>query len=407
MSGRITVFGGCGQIGRVAVKALTTNDLFDSIVIADGNYAEAVKLAEGLDPASVRALRIDADDARSVSAAMQGADVVLNCIGPFYRYGPLMLEAAISAGVNYVDICDDLDATQAQLALDGEAQAAGISALIGMGNSPGLANLLVRFCADQMLYEVEAVDIYHIHGGEPAEGPAVIKHRIHAMTSDIPIFDGGEFRMVRMLADSGRAYYEETDFKGVGVYPVFPYPHPETITLPRYLAGVQHVTNKGSVLPKPYFQLTMDLVKDSLAVEEPVAVQGNPVIPLEFAVAFLLARRPAFLAEAGVAEATGCLKVQVRGHKDGKQHTYICSMVSSGSGAGEGTGIPAALGAMLMLQGRIKRKGVVPPEAVIDPMEAFRLAADVVKHFGMGGGVPLFVEHIDAEGNLESLEIDL
>ncbi len=407
MSGRITVFGGCGQIGRVAVKALTTNDLFDSIVIADGNYAEAVKLAEGLDPASVRALRIDADDARSVSAAMQGADVVLNCIGPFYRYGPLMLEAAISAGVNYVDICDDLDATQAQLALDGEAQAAGISALIGMGNSPGLANLLARFCADQMLDEVEAVDIYHIHGGEPAEGPAVIKHRIHAMTSDIPIFDGGEFRMVRMLADSGRAYYEETDFKGVGVYPVFPYPHPETITLPRYLAGVQHVTNKGSVLPKPYFQLTMDLVKDGLAVEEPVAVQGNPVIPLEFSVAFLLARRPAFLAEAGVAEATGCLKVQVRGHKDGKQHTYICSMVSSGSGAGEGTGIPAALGAMLMLQGRIKRKGVVPPEAVIDPMEAFRLAADVVKHFGMGGGVPLFVEHIDAEGILESLEIDL
>ncbi len=54
MSGRITVFGGCGQIGRVAVKALTTNDLFDSIVIADGNYAEAVKLAESLDPARVR-----------------------------------------------------------------------------------------------------------------------------------------------------------------------------------------------------------------------------------------------------------------------------------------------------------------------------------------------------------------
>lgn len=306
---------------------------------------------------------------------------MLNCIGPFYHYGPLMLEAAISAGVNYVDICDDLDATQAQLALDGEAQAAGISALIGMGNSRGLANLLARFCADQMLDEVEAVDIYHIHGGE--------------------------FRMVRMLADSGRAYYEETDFKGVGVYPVFPYPHPETITLPRYLAGVQHVTNKGSVLRKPYFQLTMDLVKDGLGVEEPVAVQGNPVVPLEFAVAFILARRPAFLAEAGVAEATGCLKVQVRGHKDGKQHTYICSMVSSGSGAGEGTGIPAALGAMLMLQGRIERKGVVPPEAVIDPMEVFGLAAGVVKHFGMGDGVPLFVEHIDAEGNLESLEIDL
>ncbi|MHB8780946.1 MAG: saccharopine dehydrogenase family protein [Candidatus Geothermincolia bacterium] len=404
---RITVFGGCGQVGRVAVKALTTTDVFDEIVIADGQLELAERLAKELGP-RVSAVRVDADDPASLNAAMQGSRVALSCIGPFYKYGPLVLKAAIEAGIDYVDISDDLDATQNQLQLDDAAKAAGISAIIGMGNSPGLANLMARFCADHWLDQAESVDIYHIHGGEPQEGPAVIKHRLHAMTNDIPIYEDGEFIMVRMLEESGLPYWEETDFARVGTYPVYPYPHPETITLPRHLKGVKHVTNKGSVLPKDYFDLTMQLVRDGLAWEEPVTVQGNPVIPLEFAVSYILARRPEYLAAAGVTQPTGCLKVKVSGLKDGQRHTYIASMISeSGQAAGEGTGIPAALGAMWLAQGKVAAKGVLPPEAAIDLAELLGLAGEVIKHFGMGGGVPLIVEHIDPSGKSESMDIQL
>ncbi len=405
---RVTVFGGCGQVGRVAVKALTTTDVFDEIVIADANLAAGQELAAGLDPARVSAVQVNADDPGSLRAAMHGSRVALSCIGPFYKYGPLVLRAAIEEGVDYVDISDDLDATQAQLELDGAAKEAGITAIIGCGNSPGLANLMARFCADHWLDEADSVDIYHIHGGEPEEGAAVLKHRIHAMTSDIPVFDQGEFASVRMLEESGKPYWEETDFQGVGVYPVYPYPHPETITLPRYLPGLRHVANKGSVFPRSYFELTMQLVRDGLAREEPITVQGHSVVPLDFAVAFIQALRPQLLADAGVTAPNGCLKVKVSGTKDGERHTFIASMISeSGQAAGEGTGIPAALGAMWVAQGKVAAKGVLPPEAAIDLMELLGLAGEVVKHFGMGGGVPLIVEHIDALGVVTRMDVAL
>ena len=67
--------------------------------------------------------------------------------------------------------------TEQLLEMDGDAKRAGITALIGLGSSPGVANVLVRFCAETLLDQVEAVDIYHAHGGEGVEGPAVVKHR--------------------------------------------------------------------------------------------------------------------------------------------------------------------------------------------------------------------------------------
>ena len=141
--------------------------------------------------ARVRGAAFDAADPVSVAALLSGATHVLNCVGPFYRYGPPLLAAAIDAGAHYVDVCDDLDPTLAMLGLDGRAREAGVCALIGMGNSPGLANVLVRYAADQLLDTVETVDIAHIHGGEPVEGPAVVKHRIHAMTNDVPVWEDG------------------------------------------------------------------------------------------------------------------------------------------------------------------------------------------------------------------------
>jgi saccharopine dehydrogenase (NAD+, L-lysine-forming) len=293
------------------------------------------------------------------------------------------------------------------LALNDRAEKAGVSALIGMGNSPGLANVLARWCADEMLSEVESVDIYHAHGGEPTEGAAVIKHRIHAMTSDIPLFIDGKFITVRMLEESGQAFVEETEFKDIGTYPVYPYPHPETITLPKHLKGIRRVTNNGVVLPLSYFNLTMDTVRLGICIEESLIVQGSEVIPIEFAVAYILSRRPELLDAAGLSEPMGCLKVKVSGKKDGDPHTYIFSMTSKGAGAGEGTGIPVALGAIMMSEGRIELKGVFPPEAGVDPLDILALAGKVIKGTGMGDKVPVYIEHIDKDGGRESIDFKI
>ncbi len=400
------VLGGCGGIGRVAVRALRSGDWFDEVVVADVREDEARALAAELG-AGVRGVAVDAASPESLAAVVTGADVVVGCVGPFYRFGAPVVRACIDAGVPVVDVCDDLDATRHQLELFDAAEDAGVVAVIGMGNSPGLANVLTRYAADELLDVTESVDIMHIHGGEPDEGPAVVKHRIHAMVDDVPLYLDGEFVEVRLLDESGAAYVEETEFRDVGPYPVFPYPHPETITLPRHVPGLRRVTNRGVVYPLAYFEHTMDVVRRGLADHPGVAAAR---LPIDEWVAEILAERPRLLAEAGVTEPGGCLKIVVSGRRDGEPHTYVFSLSSAGgAGAGEGTGIPAALGAILVHRGAITSPGVHPPEAVVSPVELLALAAEVIPHFGIGdgGGVPIHIEHRLPDGTVEELALGL
>ena len=407
---RIVVLGGCGGIGTVASRALSAAGA--EVVIADLDERRASELAAEF---GAESLTLDASSPESLSTAMDGAEVVLNCVGPFYRFGPPTLGAALAAGVNYVDVCDDLDATKALLAMDADARAAGVTALVGMGNSPGLANIFVKMCAEQLLDEVHSVDICHVHGGEPSEGAAVLKHRIHAMVDDVPLFVDGGFVAVRQLEDSGREYVREIDFPGVGPYPVYPYPHPETITLPTAFPTLRRATNLGSVYPLPYFAMTQDLVRAGMAAEGPldVPVAGGgqvTVTPIDAMVALIQRERPRLLDEAGVTGAGGCLRVEVGGVKDGEDHTYICSLNSEGAGAGEGTGIPAALGAALMLRGVLgERPGVHPPEAIVDVDELLALAGTVANAMavGDGDGIPLTVEHLGPDGVCEVVPMKL
>jgi saccharopine dehydrogenase-like NADP-dependent oxidoreductase len=401
---KVTVLGGAGAVGSVATKTLASSGVFSEVVAADINMAAARKVVREATGARLTAVELNADDPESVTKAIAGSAVVLNCVGPFYKYGPSTLKTVIGAGINYVDVCDDFDATEALLAMDKEAKKAGVSALIGMGSSPGVANVLVRFCADSLLDRVEAVDIYHAHGGEQTEGPAVVKHRIHSMKMDIPVFLNGSFTTVKLFEDSGRALEEEAEFQNVGTYRVYAYPHPETITLPHYLKGVKRVTNLGLVLPPAYAELIKGMVRLGVTGEAPVEVQGQRVSPLEFAVAFILAQRKRLMKEAGIAEPMGCLKIVVKGFKNGGKNTYIFSMSSRGQGMGEGTGIPAAIGAIIMATGRIKDTGVLPPEACVNPMDLLELAKTSVKASG-GKGFPITIEHTDKDGKSQMLNL--
>lgn len=412
---RAVVLGACGGIGSVAAATLAAADGIDELVLADLRGDQAATMAAALAHPGAEGVGVDASDPAAVGAVLDGADIVVNCIGPFYRFGAPLLAAAIRAGVTYVDVCDDLDATRAQLDLDEAARAAGVCALIGMGNSPGFANVLVRYAADHLLDEVESVDIMHIHGGEPAEGAAVLKHRIHAMTSDVPLFIDGEFRTVRMLEPSGAEFVVETEFRDVGVSPVYPYPHPETITLPRHLPGLRRATNLGVVFPLSYFTMTMDLVRAGAAATTAVVVDGHEVVPLEFTVAHLIAQRPRLLAEAGVTGPAGCLKIVVGGRRADApgEHTVVFSLSSQSLGAGEGTGIPAALGALGLL-GSGGPPGVHPPEAIVDPLAMLALATDLLPRLalgdasGGGGGldaVPIHIAHHHPDGTTSELSL--
>jgi saccharopine dehydrogenase (NAD+, L-lysine-forming) len=402
---RITVLGGCGTVGSIAVRTLTELGDFSEIIVADIDTARADWLVEDIGEDCLSSVSCDATDPRSIKEVIKGSDVVLNCAGPFYVLAPLILKAVIEAGIDYVDVCDDVDATIEILKLDKAAKRAGVSALIGMGSSPGVANLLVRFCAEQMLEEVDSIDILHAHGGEPHEGAAVIGHRIHSMSIDIPVFLDGKQQTVQFFEEDGKALQEEVDFHLLGKYRCYPYPHPETVTLPKYIK-CRRVTNLGCVIPPKYYSLIMDIVKTGMTGDQPIDVKGVKMTPLAFVTAYILDQREKILKETNFGEQRGCLKIVIKGKKAGKPHQYNFSMASVGQSMGEGTGIPAAIGAALMHRGKIQEKGVLPPEACVNPMDFLAVMQSFLKLEGITGqGSPLIIESIDAEGEVKHLSL--
>lgn len=400
------VLGGCGVVGSIAVRTLTTFSDFSKVVIGDIDIEKAHGLAKEICSDKVSVCEVNATEPESLKNVIKDFDVVLNCIGPFYKFGSLVLRSAIETGRNYVDINDDVDATQKVLKMDNEAQKANITALIGMGSSPGVTNLLAKFAADHLLDEVDSIDLYHAHGGEPFEGPGVIYHRIHSMSIDIPVFIDGKFITVSIFEENGKALEEEIDFLKLGKYRVHPYPHPETITLPNYIDGVKRVTNKGTVLPPEYFYLITDIVKLGLTDDKPLNVKGNMISPLEFSISYIINQRERILKETNFGPQRGCVRIVVKGKKDGNTHQYIFSLASKGQAMGEGTGIPAAIGAVLINRGLITKKGVLPPEACVSPLDFLDIMREHLKlETTTGEGSPLTIESIDEEGNSEIISL--
>ncbi|MBN2156638.1 MAG: SDR family NAD(P)-dependent oxidoreductase [Candidatus Lokiarchaeota archaeon] len=410
---KIVVLGGCGAVGRHTVRTLAKSKDVDKVVIADINLDLAEQMAQQLGE-KVTAVNVDVNNTEDIRNAIKGAKVVVNTVGPYYMFEKKILEAVIEEGIDYVDVCDDTGATYDALNLDERAKEKGVTALIGMGSSPGVTNILAAFAATtkNILAECESIDLYHIHGGEPVEGVGVIGHRFYCMQQDVPLFLDGE--MLNLSQKESEDYIEEVDFINLeGKHTVYPYPHPEPITLPKWIPGVKRVTNKGTVLPEEYYDLTRTLYKCGMASKEPIMVNGTPVIPHDFATQFLIKRRNEILRETNFGEQRGCVKIVVIGKNElGLDRKYIFSLVSEGAGKGqamgEGTGIPCALGALLLLRGKIKNgPGVLPPEASVNAMEFLSLMREIMQIDGKDKTKksPLIIQKVDEMGRIETIDI--
>jgi hypothetical protein len=109
---------------------------------------------------------------------MCGDNVVASAIGPFSKYGVKVLKAAIEARVNFVDICDDPQPTIDELNLHDEAKQVAITAMIGMGNNPGVGKL----------DEVEGIEFIWVHPAISRVGGAGTLHAIGAFSGNVPSY---------------------------------------------------------------------------------------------------------------------------------------------------------------------------------------------------------------------------
>jgi saccharopine dehydrogenase-like NADP-dependent oxidoreductase len=163
----VVVLGAAGAQATACIRyLLAVEDC--TLTLADRNEEALRRIAAANDPQAerTRCVTMDMADASSLVAAVDGADVVANFVGPFHRWGGIAAGTAVSAGAHYVDVCDDDQATKQMLEMSAEAADAGVTLLTGLGSGPGVTNILAAICASA-LDEIQAVEFGWFASGDP------------------------------------------------------------------------------------------------------------------------------------------------------------------------------------------------------------------------------------------------
>jgi saccharopine dehydrogenase-like NADP-dependent oxidoreductase len=355
---------GAGGMGRYAATTAAGFDFVDAIVVADRDPAAASRLAAAIG-GKASAAAIDVTDAAALARLFDGATAVLNTVGPFFRLGPPVLRAAIGAGCHYLDINDDWESTEAMLALGDDARRAGVTAVIGMGASPGISNLLA-VTAIRELDEVEAVHPgFDLDAAMPeTRGPvpcAATIHGVHQLTGTIRLFDGGRF------VDEPPLRRVEFDYPGLGPRTAWTMGHPEAITFPRRFPELRRALVLMT-MARPNLvamRLLGKLVDGGIVSVERVAGWierlegvGKPVkTPADYVREIVDGRAPRLPP----------LFALARGRRQGREATVAAAIRSAPPvGMGGATGVPLALGLAAVRPDLEAPRGVFAPEAVVD-----------------------------------------
>jgi saccharopine dehydrogenase-like NADP-dependent oxidoreductase len=369
---RVLALGCAGSAGSVAVSTAAAFPAIEEIVIADLRGRAAERLAGRLG-GRCRGIELDVTDRRALATALEGCDVVVATVGPYFRFGTSILESAIEAGVHYLDICDDWQPTLDMLALDARAAAAGITAIIGMGVSPGICNMLCMQAIAALDEPRELVTCWNLSSSLREElapmlssgrASAAMQHLLHECAITIKAYRDGQ------VAECAPLEHHTVDYPGIGAIGGWTIGHPEPLTVPRYVAG---------------FRYTANLMRAEEAVVHRIAAAarklGDDDQDLPGVATALM-----FELEQALGECSGAagddapaLFALARGRRGGRDTTVGATLgaipVSRERHAtlmAHVTGVPLAVALKMLSEGAITARGVLAPEGAIAPEAFFR-----------------------------------
>jgi len=373
---KILALGGSGAMGHLALSTLAQIATPDEIVVADRNHAAAEKVAEELRTTGVNAsaLELDVTDDARLREVLAGFDVVMNSVGPFFRFGVPILKAAIATGTRYYDICDDPEPTLQMLELDAQAKAAGVTAIIGAGASPGFMNML-GVLATQGLTDIEDVtsawsfnssyqdwDLLRSFKGQ---SQAALEHFFEQITGTVTVLEQGEYAQTPALVPYPVAV------PGLGEGTGYIVGHPEPITF-RDSFGLKG-NCRSLCLVTPERAAEFSILKQRIESGELTVGQ---------AVELLVARDAEVSAGASL-EAAKYPGVQdlpiyfvaATGTAGGQRIIQFAATRNKPEPMAIGTGVPFAV-TVATTVGKVLPAGVFPPERILETEPFFSLVAE-------------------------------
>jgi saccharopine dehydrogenase-like NADP-dependent oxidoreductase len=349
---RVLVLGGSGEMGSAAVADLVEHT--DHEVTIGDIRPDAAAAFLRLLGAPERVVRVDVDDHDSLAAALADTEVVLNAT--YMRHNVPVTDAVIAARVHLVDLGSYYPETLQQLERHERAVAAGCRVVPGCGVAPGLTNILARHGSDR-LDAVDAIRLYSYITHPMWTSPGIVVTRFDASTGTSLVLEGG--RLLEQPSFSGE---EQVVFpEPYGAQTVHLVPHPEPVTLPRYVDVSDVVFKVG--YPADETRRIEVLLELGFDRDEPFELDGAAISPRHFAATYIGRR--------GIGQddrSANVKQVQVSGTRDGKPVSlvYDFAVEQVGRSASSAiTGTVAAIAADLVSRGG--PLGVHPPEGAFDP----------------------------------------
>jgi saccharopine dehydrogenase (NAD+, L-lysine-forming) len=380
---------GCGGVASVAIAKVCQNDgVFEELMIASRTVSKCEAIREklqGKTGTKITTAQIDADDVEALTALIKdyAPDAVLNVALPYQDL--TIMDACLAAGVHYIDTAnyepEDTDDPAWREVYEKRCreqgfsayfdyswqwnyrekfEQAGLTALLGTGFDPGVTSVFAAYAKKHYFDEIETIDILDCNGGDHGYAFATnFNPEINLREVSAP---GSYMENGKWVEVPAMSIHREYDFEGVGKKDMYLLHHEEIEALGRNMPEVKRI-RFFMTFGQSYLDHMRCLEDVGMLSTTPVNFNGQEIVPIQFLKALL--PDPASLGPRTVGKTNiGCI---FTGKKDGKKRSiYIynvcdhqeCYREVGSQAISYTTGVPAMIGAMLVVSGQWQKPGV-------------------------------------------------
>ena len=360
---------GCGGVASVTIhKCCQNSDVFEEIMIASRTKSKCDALKAKLDGGKtiIHTAQVDADKVEELVELINGfkPDVVINLALPYQDL--TIMDACLATKTHYIDTAnyEPLDDAKFEYKWQWEYrekfEQAGITALLGSGFDPGVTGVFSAYAQKHYFDEIHYLDILDANAGDhgyPFATNFNPEINIREVTANGSYWENGAWVETHPM-EIKRVY----DFPQIGEKDMYLLHHEELESLALNLNGIKRI-RFFMTFGQSYLTHLKCLENVGMTSIKPILYNGMEIVPLQFLKAML--PDPATLGPRTKGKTNiGCI---FKGIKDGVEKTYYvynvcdheeCYREVESQALSYTTGVPAMIGAMLVMNGTWQKPGV-------------------------------------------------
>jgi saccharopine dehydrogenase (NAD+, L-lysine-forming) len=366
--GKALIIGAGGVASVVVHKCCQNSEVFEEICIASRTKSKCDELKEKLQGGNTKitTAQVDADKTEEVIGLINSfkPDIVINVALPYQDL--TIMDACLATKTDYMDTAnyEPLDTAKFeykwQWAYKEKFKEAGITALLGSGFDPGVTGVFSAYAMKHQFDEIYQIDILDANAGDhgyPFATNFNPEINIREVTANGSFFENGKFIETEPMSIK-RVY----NFPEIGEKDMYLLHHEEMESLALNIKGIKKI-RFWMTFSQNYLTHLKCLENVGMTSIEPIEFEGHQIVPLQFLKAVL--PDPASLGPRTKGKTNiGCI---FQGVKDGKEKTYYlynvcdheeCYKEVGSQAISYTTGVPAMIGAMMIMTGKWKKPGV-------------------------------------------------